>query len=58
MNFITYQVIMLDDLGVNLKAAKALGMDTIKVTSEEQGLQELSQKLNLDLLHVTHRSKL
>lgn len=49
---------MLDDLGVNLKAAKALGMDTIKVTSEEQGLQELSQKLNLDLLHVTHRSKL
>ncbi len=32
----------LDDLGVNLKPARALGMSTIKVLSEDQAISELS----------------
>lgn len=37
--------IYLDDLGINLKPAKAMGMRTIKVTSEAQLLDELGQLL-------------
>ena len=44
-------MVFLDDLGVNLKAAQALGMKTIKVVDEEQGVQELSNKLNLNLFN-------
>src|SRR5690606_19889340 len=33
--------IYLDDLGINLKPARALGMTTIKVLSPEQALKEL-----------------
>ncbi len=33
--------IYLDDLGINLKPARAMGMTTIKVTSEDQLLEEL-----------------
>ncbi len=33
--------IFLDDLGINLKPAKALGMQTIKVVSEAQAIEEL-----------------
>lgn len=43
------QVIFLDDLGINLKSARALGMTTIKVTSPEQAVAELEQILELDL---------
>ena len=32
---------------MNLKVAKALGMDTIKVTSEVQGVHDLSKKLSV-----------
>ena len=32
----------LDDLGVNLKPARALGMSTIKELSEDQAISELS----------------
>ncbi len=32
----------LDDLGINLKPARALGMSTIKVLSEEQAISDLS----------------
>ena len=35
------QAIFLDDLGVNLKPARAMGMATIKVTSPAQALDEL-----------------
>jgi putative hydrolase of the HAD superfamily len=35
------EVVFLDDLGVNLKPAKAMGMTTIKVLSPEQALAEL-----------------
>ena len=35
------QVVFLDDLGINLKPARAMGMQTIKVLSPEQALSEL-----------------
>jgi putative hydrolase of the HAD superfamily len=37
--------IYLDDLGINLKPAKAMGMATIKVTSEAQLLEDLGSLL-------------
>lgn len=36
-----HQAIFLDDLGINLKPARAMGMATIKVTSPAQALDEL-----------------
>ena len=35
------QAVFLDDLGINLKPARAMGMTTIKVVSEEQAIGEL-----------------
>jgi putative hydrolase of the HAD superfamily len=35
--------VFLDDLGINLKPAKALGMQTIKVLNESQAIDDLSQ---------------
>lgn len=40
----------LDDIGRNLKAARALGMTTIKVDDPDQALRELGAALGLDLL--------
>ena len=40
-------VIYLDDLGINLKPARQLGMTTIKVLSEEQAITDLSAILNI-----------
>jgi putative hydrolase of the HAD superfamily len=42
------QAVFLDDLGINLKPAKELGMTTIKVTSENQAIAELSNVLRID----------
>ena len=42
------QAVFLDDLGINLKPAKELGMTTIKVTTEEQAIAELGDVLKLD----------
>jgi putative hydrolase of the HAD superfamily len=39
------EVVFLDDLGINLKPARALGMRTIKVTEPDQALVELEQIL-------------
>ncbi len=39
--------VFLDDLGVNLKPARALGMRTIKVTDPDQALAELEDVLGL-----------
>lgn len=39
--------VFLDDLGVNLKPARALGMHTIKVTDADQALAELERALGL-----------
>jgi len=42
------QAVFLDDLGINLKPAKELGMTTIKVTGEDQAISELSNILRID----------
>lgn len=42
----------LDDLGVNVKAARELGMSTIKVTGAAQALGELAGLLGLDRLRT------
>ena len=43
------ECVFLDDLGINLKPARALGMRTIKVMSEEQALAELAQATGIDI---------
>ncbi|HXX11502.1 MAG TPA: HAD-IA family hydrolase [Burkholderiales bacterium] len=43
------QAVYLDDLGINLKPARALGMTTIKVESPEQALTELEAVLEISL---------
>ena len=43
------EAVFLDDLGVNLKPAKALGMRTIKVTDPEAALDELEDHLGIAL---------
>ena len=44
------QSVYLDDLGINLKPARALGMATIKVISAKQALDELQKILEIPLL--------
>jgi len=41
--------VFLDDLGVNLKPARVLGMRTIKVIGEDQAIDELRRLTGLDL---------
>ena len=41
------ECVFLDDLGINLKPAAAMGMQTIKVANSAQALTELSQVLGL-----------
>jgi putative hydrolase of the HAD superfamily len=43
------EAVFLDDIGSNLKAARALGMTTIKVTAPEQALAELEAVLGFGL---------
>lgn len=43
------ECVFLDDLGINLKPAAAMGMTTIKVVSPERALSELSTVLRLEL---------
>ena len=44
------ECVFLDDLGVNLKPARAMGMTTIKVTDPTAALDELGGHLGLDLV--------
>jgi len=44
------EVVFLDDLGVNLKPARAMGMSTIKVVDPIDALTELGDLLGLELL--------
>lgn len=44
------EVVFLDDLGINLKPAKAMGMTTIKVTEAKKALLELSNVTGLSLV--------
>jgi putative hydrolase of the HAD superfamily len=43
------QVVFLDDLGINLKPAKAMGMQTIKVLNAEQAITDLESALGIPL---------
>lgn len=43
------EVVFLDDLGVNLKPARAMGMRTIKVVDPDEALSELEAAVGLDL---------
>ena len=43
------EAIFLDDLGVNLKPARAMGITTIKVLSADQALAELEAATGLRL---------
>jgi putative hydrolase of the HAD superfamily len=43
--------VYLDDLGVNLKPAREMGMKTIKVTSALQAIEELQAATGLELRH-------
>lgn len=43
------RTIFLDDLGINLKPARAMGMQTIKVLSEAQAMADLSELTGLQL---------
>ena len=43
------QVVFLDDLGINLKPARAMGMTTIKVLSAEQAIDDLEAVLSIPL---------
>ena len=43
------EAVFLDDIGSNLKTARALGMTTIKVTTPEQALAELEALLGFAL---------
>jgi putative hydrolase of the HAD superfamily len=43
------RVVFLDDLGINLKTARAMGMATIKVVSADQALGELEEFLGISL---------
>lgn len=43
------EVVFLDDLGINLKPAKALGMKTIKFVKPQEALLELNSYLEIDL---------
>jgi len=43
------EAVFLDDLGVNLKPARALGIRTIKVVDPDQALAELEQAVGFDL---------
>ncbi len=44
------ECVFLDDLGINLKPARAIGMKTIKVLDSKQALAELEQLTGLNLL--------
>ena len=44
------EVIFLDDLGINLKPAKALGMKTIKVVRAKDALQDLQDLLDFPII--------
>jgi putative hydrolase of the HAD superfamily len=43
------ECVFLDDLGINLKPAKAMGMTTIKVATAEQAITDLEAVLGIDL---------
>lgn len=59
-NLQPHEAIFLDDIGINLKVAKKLGMDTIRVPigGTLKAVEELGIKLGIDLLESVERLKL
>jgi len=49
LDILPAEAVFLDDLGVNLKPARSMGMRTIKVTTSAQALTELSAATGLEL---------
>ena len=45
-------VVFLDDLGINLKPARAMGMSTIKVSDPHQAVRDLEKLLGIPLLNI------
>jgi putative hydrolase of the HAD superfamily len=43
------EAVFLDDLGVNLKPARAMGMTTIKVTDPDKALTELEEAVGFPI---------
>ena len=43
------RAVFLDDLGINLKPARALGMQTIKVLDEQQAIEDLAKLVGIEL---------
>ena len=43
MDVVADKCVFLDDLGINLKPAKVLGMTTIKVIEEDQAIKDLEK---------------
>ena len=50
LNITPSEAVYLDDLGINLKPAKALGMTTIKVVTEDQAIADLEAALGTVLV--------
>lgn len=50
LDVVPEQVVFLDDLGINLKSARALGLTTIKVVDPMQALGELETVLAIPIL--------
>ncbi len=49
LGILPQEAVYLDDLGINLKPARELGMTTIKVVSEQQALAALHEVLGMSL---------
>ena len=49
MGITASEAVYLDDLGINLKPARELGMTTIKVLNAEQAISELEHHLGISL---------
>jgi putative hydrolase of the HAD superfamily len=49
MNIEPGDALFLDDLGINLKPARTLGMSTIKVLNTEQALDDLEDYLEMSV---------
>ena len=47
LDVVPKRTVFLDDLGINLKPARAMGMTTIKVVTEEQAISELAAATGL-----------
>ncbi len=50
LDVLASEAVFLDDLGINLKPARQMGMTTIKVTDPRRALEELGAVLGMELL--------